>query len=149
MDLINRRNAIKRAVSLSNAVAKINVGGVEYTVAEAIAMKHGGMDNFEYLLERITTQYGQATTACRIGNDGIVENATRALKEISGNGEFNADEARKFIDDFVKNQQLEVISGIDCVAIMEELEEKISTFESKVDSALSISNATTIISFEY
>lgn len=38
-DLIKRRDAIKRAVVLSNAVTKVTVGGKEYTVAEAIEMK--------------------------------------------------------------------------------------------------------------
>lgn len=32
-DLISRRKAIKRAVVLSNAVTKVTVAGVEYTVA--------------------------------------------------------------------------------------------------------------------
>ena len=44
-DLINRRNAIKRAVVLSNATTKIKVGNDEYTVAEAIEMKNHGMEN--------------------------------------------------------------------------------------------------------
>ena len=43
-DLIARRNAIKRTVVASNAVTKVKVGDVEYTVAEAIEMKNHGME---------------------------------------------------------------------------------------------------------
>lgn len=42
-DLIARRDAIKRAVTLSNATVKVTIGGKEYTVAEAIEMKNHGM----------------------------------------------------------------------------------------------------------
>ena len=35
-DLINRRNALKRAVVMSNATTKVTIGDREYTVAEAI-----------------------------------------------------------------------------------------------------------------
>ena len=38
MTLINRRNAIKRAVTRSNAETMVNINGKEYTVAEAIDM---------------------------------------------------------------------------------------------------------------
>ena len=37
-DLIARRDAIKRAVTLSNATVKVTIGGKEYTVAEAIEL---------------------------------------------------------------------------------------------------------------
>lgn len=47
-DLIKRRDAIKRAVVLSNAVTKVTVGGKEYTVAEAIEMKNRGVGCVEY-----------------------------------------------------------------------------------------------------
>ena len=47
-DLIKRRDAIKRAVVLSNAVTKVTVGGKEYTVAEAIEMKNHGIQTVSY-----------------------------------------------------------------------------------------------------
>lgn len=38
-DLINRRNAIKQAVSNSNSQTTVQIAGKTYTVASAIAMK--------------------------------------------------------------------------------------------------------------
>ena len=55
-DLINRRNAIKRAVVLSNATTKIKVGNEEYTVAEAIEMKNHGMEFKTHYLRTIANQ---------------------------------------------------------------------------------------------
>lgn len=52
-DLIKRREAIKRAVVLSNAVTKVTVADKEYTVAEAIEMKNHGMDFKKLLKEKI------------------------------------------------------------------------------------------------
>ena len=39
-DLMARRDAMKRAVVLSNATTKVKIGGVNYTVAEAIEIKN-------------------------------------------------------------------------------------------------------------
>lgn len=148
-DLIKRRNALKRAVVLSNATTKVEVGGTTYTVAEAIDMKNNGMDNYEKLLAEISMQYNHAVSSCRIANEKLVENATHSLQQIQGSGEMKADEASKFIEEFTHTQRLDIVSGINCPEIMAELEEKIATFEAKIDSALSVSNAITTIEFEY
>lgn len=148
-DLIKRRNALKRAVVLSNATTKVEVGGTTYTVAEAIDMKNNGMDNYEELLAEISTQYNHAVSTCKIANENLVENATHNLQQIQGGGEMKADEASKFIEEFTRSQQLDIVSGINCPEIMAELEDKIAIFEAKIDSALSVSNAITTIEFEY
>lgn len=52
-DLIARRDAIKRAVVLSNATTKVTVGGKEYTIAEAIEMKNHGIPTQQTLLNKL------------------------------------------------------------------------------------------------
>lgn len=149
-DLINRRNALKRAVVLSNAKTEVEVGGVTYTVAEAIDMKNHGMGHLRELLAEITGEYNSVATECRMANDRLVDRATQSLEQLSGGeNKFDAAEAQKFIDEFTKAQRLEVISGIDCPKVMAELEDKITTFNTKIDAALSTSNAITSIEFEY
>ena len=59
-DLINRRKAIKRAVVLSNAVTKVSVANVEYTVAEAIEMKNHGVDFDNLLMNTMQKHYNMA-----------------------------------------------------------------------------------------
>ena len=60
IDLIKRRNAIKRAVVLSNATTKLSVNGEEYTRAEAIEMKNHGVEFDEMMLEALKKQYNKA-----------------------------------------------------------------------------------------
>ena len=55
VDLIARREAIKRAVVLSNAMTKVTVGGIEYTVAEAIEMKNHGLDGKRKLRDSLSS----------------------------------------------------------------------------------------------
>ena len=149
-DLINRRNALKRAVVLSNAKTTVEVGGVTYTVAEAIDMKNHGMGHLRQLLTEITEEYNYVATECRVENDDLVNRATKSLQQLSGGeNKFEAAEAQKFIDEFTKSQRLEVISGIDCLKIMAEIEAEVVAFSTKIDAALSTSNAVTTIDFEY
>ena len=52
-DLIARRDAITRAVTLSNATTKVTIGGQEYTIAEAIEMKNHGIPMQQKLLDKL------------------------------------------------------------------------------------------------
>ena len=55
-DLIKRRNAIKRAVSISNAKTEVIISGVTYTVAEAIEMNNSGIQYQEQLMNELTAE---------------------------------------------------------------------------------------------
>lgn len=68
MDLINRRNAIKAAVSKSNAVTEISVNNKTYTVAEAISLKQHGMEYLDYLRSHIQAQYSNETSQITSAN---------------------------------------------------------------------------------
>lgn len=68
-DLIKRREAIKRAVVLSNAVTKVTVADKEYTVAEAIEMKNHGMDFKKLLKQKIKKQYDAAMARVKYENE--------------------------------------------------------------------------------
>lgn len=149
-DLIKRRNALKRAVVLSNATTSVEVGGVEYTVAEAIDMKNHGMTKLNELLSMLTLEYNNAINTCKIENENLISRATHSLQQLSGGDtSLGAEDIQKYIDDFVKNQRMEVATGIDCQKVIAELENEVSTFNTKIDSALSVSNAITTIEFEY
>ena len=56
-DLIKRRNAIKRAIVLSNAVTKVKINDIEYTVAEAIEMKNHGVEFDVMMYDALQKQY--------------------------------------------------------------------------------------------
>lgn len=151
-DLIARRNAIKRAVVLSNAITKVVVGGVEYTVAEAIEMKNHGMDYLRALLSKLTSDYMAAQReANRNNGDALEQRADDYIRTMYGNTDMKnaAEEAKKMRADFIAAQTLELIDPIKSKDEVERLEKTINDFTVDVDAALSVSNATTEIEFSY
>lgn len=154
-DLINRRNAIKRAVVQSNAVAKVNINGVEYTVAEAIDMKNHGMDGRRELLRQMIQHLTAAEMAIeRYNGDELQNRADAYIKNLYGNqtdlskltGEMRSDREK-----FIAQQTSEIVTpmGMDLRKTIKEFEDEINSFMVEVDAALSVSNATTTIEIEY
>ena len=151
-DLINRRNAIKRAVVLSNATTKVTVNDREYTIAEAIEMKNHGIELQELLLEKMRNDYANAKTNLEKCNGSELEK--RAENHIQGlygtkDVKVASEEITAAKNAFIKSQTYDLIDPIDIAKKIEKLEEEISSFESEIDSILSTSNAITTIEIEY
>ncbi len=151
-DLIRRREAIKRAVVLSNATTKVTIGGKEYTVAEAIEMKNHGVELKQMLLEEMRKAYAKAkTTADRANGDELEHRADEYVKSLYGNTDMKSasEEVKKVRADFIAAQTVELVDPLKIAEKIEALEKEISDFLVDVDSALSVSNATTEVSVEY
>ena len=149
--LINRRNAMKRAVVLSNAITKVNIGGVEYTVAEAIEMNNHGMENLVELRNCLKEQYSSVKRMVESENgDKLVKacenyiQATFGTKEKVNNPDIET--AQKV---YMANNTYDIVTGFDIEKIIKELTDRIDAFKAEVDSALSVSNALTVIEFDY
>lgn len=151
-DLINRRNAIKRAVVLSNAVTKVTIDGVEYTVAEAIEMKNHGIEWHRCLLTKLQTQYKKAQAEILKQNgDDLEKRAEQYVIGIYGSkeGKVNTDDFEKTKKAFLESQSYELVDPIKILDKINALEEKIAAFTADVDAILSVSNAITEIEVEY
>lgn len=150
-DLIKRYNAIKRAVTLSNAVTKVKINDAEYTVAEAIYMNNRGVEFDEMLLEELRNQYRKAQTKITKNNEGLQEKAESYVIGIYGSkeGKVNTDDFEKAQKDFMAAHEYELVDPINILEKIENLEEKISAFKAEVDAVLSESNAITTIEIEY
>lgn len=151
-DLINRRNAIKRAVVLSNATTKVKINDVEYTVAEAIEMKNHGVEFDEHMLKELQTQYNRAQAEILRQNGKELEE--RAEKYVIGafgskEGKVNSDEYEKARMQFIKANTYELVDPIGILDKINALEEKINVFKAEVDAVLSVSNAITEIEISY
>lgn len=152
-DLIERRNALKRAVVSSNAVTKVTVGGTEYTVAEAIEMKNHGMEFYKMLRDELARQYTKAQTAIMVNSGkNLEERAEKYIVSIlSSKNDAKID--TKLIDElrakYIENNTYDMLDPNNVRSGVEALNEMIENFESDIDSALSVSNAVTIIEFEY
>lgn len=151
-DLIKRREAIKRAVVLSNATTKVVVNGKEYTVAEAIEMKNHGISELQTLMSVMATQYNEATRkADRENSDLLDRRADEFIRSTYGATDLKnmGEEIRQKRNEFIAEQTVELVDPIGVKAQVEELEKYISGFLVEVDSVLSTSNATTEIEVNY
>lgn len=151
-DLTKRRNAIKRAVVLSNAVTKVTVAGEEYTVAEAIEMKNHGLDYDRSLLQDMKRNHANCVLEINAKNGSDLERRLEAyITSLYGDKETKTDleKVKKAEAEFIKQNTYELIDPLGIQKKIEELEERISSFMSDVDSALSSSNAITEIEVSY
>lgn len=151
-NLINRRKAIKRAVALSNAVTKVKIADVDYTIAEAIEMKNHGVEFDKALMETMQDNYETAQSIIKLENGkDLQERADKYVSAIYGGreGKTNTTDIEKIKSDFLKANQYELIDPLHILDKIAKLEENINNFMAEVDSALSVSNALTEIIVEY
>lgn len=150
-DLIKRREAIKRAVVLSNAVTKVTVADKEYTVAEAIEMKNYGMDFKKLLKQKIKKQYDAAMAQIITENGKLEDKAENYVVGLYGSkeGKTSTEEFTKTREAYIEAQTMELVDPIGVLKEMEDLETEIAEFTAEVDAALSVSNSLTEIEITY
>lgn len=150
-DLIRRREAIKRAVVLSNAKTIVKIGGKEYTVAEAIEMNNHGIDLKLQLKNAMKKQYDSAMTAIISKNSVVDDKATEYVVGLFGQKESKTanEEYEKARKSYIEANTMELIDPVNILEKIETLEVEIADFTTEVDSALSVSNALTEITVEY
>lgn len=151
-DLIARRAAIKRAVVLSNAVTKVTIAGVEYTVAEAIEMKNHGIELKKELVGRLRMCYLDAKINAQTANSDVLERrADEYIKSLYGSTDMKnaSEDVKRTREDFITAQTTELVDPIGASKEIEKLDAEISAFMVEVDSALSVSNAMTEIEVSY
>lgn len=152
VSLIMRRNAMKRALVLSNAKTIVTINGVEYTVAEAIEMKNHGVTYDVMFCNRLKLQYGTAQNTISAKNgDELERKAEKYVVEMYGSNEDakkgeNASLAKK---EYIEQNSYDFIDEIKIVDRIKEIEEYVDAFMVEVDSVLSVSNALTEIEFSY
>lgn len=149
--LINRRNAMKRAVVLSNAITKVEIGGVEYTVAEAIEMNNHGMENLVGLRNCLREQYSSVKRMVESENgDKLVKACENYIQATFGTKEkINNPDIEMAQKVYMTNNTYDIVTGLDIEEVIKELTDRIDAFKAEVDSALSVSNALTVIEFDY
>lgn len=156
VDLINRRNAMKRAVVLSNAKTMVTINGVEYSVAEAIDMKTHGMDHKADLLRIMAYCNSDAMNEMKRNDDEALEKRAEqyilsliAAQPKDGKSSVDSDEMQNLRKSYIANNRYDLIDPLNVVKVMAELDEEINKFNAEVDATLSVSNALTTIEFEY
>lgn len=154
--LMARRDAMKRAVVLSNATTKVKVGDTEYTVAEAIEMKNHGVEYKKNLRLRIVNEWNAARIELERNSGEALEKRAEqyvlsviAAQPKDSKMSVDSDAMKTLRKDYIENNTYDMIDPLGVVKMMEELMDEINEFETEVDAALSVSNAITVIEFEY
>lgn len=150
-DLIARRNAMKRAVVLSNAKTEVDIGGKRYTVAEAIDMKNHGMEMLSNLLSKMRSDYLKAQSTADRENTSLESRADEHVKNMYSGCDIKnpSEEMKKTRADFLASQVVELVDPLKVKEKIDALTAEIDAFMVEVDAALSVSNAVTTIEFSY
>lgn len=151
-DLIKRRTAIKKAVVRSNANTEVTIGNEVMTVAEAIEFKNIGIEYYERILYKMSMRYTEAQSLINTANSKLQSQAEDYVVRLFGNKEKDGTDSstiEKIKKDYVEVNTVDLIDPLNIKKEIEKLNDKIDAFKSKVDSALSVSNATTIIEISY
>lgn len=150
-NLIDRRNAMKRAVVLSNAITKVEIGGIEYTVAEAIEMNNHGMENLVDFRDFLRDQYSTVKRMVESENgDKLVKACENYIQATFGTKEkINNPDIEIAQKAYMTNNTYDIVTGFDIEKVIKDLTDKIDMFKAEVDSVLSVSNALTVIEFNY
>ena len=151
-DLIKRRTAIKRAVVLSNATTKVTINDMEMTVAEAIEYKNSGIEYKFNLLDSLTANYNASISMIKSSNgENLEERANDYIQKLYGNKDGSIDNAviESAKKNYIESNTLDLVDPIGAEKVISELNDEIDSFTSKVDAALSISNAITTIEISY
>lgn len=150
--LINRNNAIKKAVTKANAETYVKIGDEQMTIAEAIYMKQTGIELMRQLLVTMTSQYTKAkATIERSNGDALTQNCEAYIVKLFGAGDNKSVSADIEVAKakYIEENTVDLIEGVDTAKAIEALKNKIDTFEANVDAAITVANATTIIEINY
>lgn len=147
VDLIKRNNEIKKALSLSNAATKVTVGGKEMSVAEAIYMMQHGINAKKQLLLSMARALRDSRTRIEMENGSrLDERVQKYIESVYGNKDkITAEELDKASKDFKARNEFKLVDPLGIVEKIAALTKEIDEFQSAVDSAIQISNATTYI----
>ena len=154
-DMITRRNKIKQLISLSNAQNEVTIKSYwgadkKMTVAAAIELQRYGMNYYDTLISNMKRNYKIAYSDYTNKNEQVDEEANDFVARSFANKDKQesskvVDEARKL---YVQDHKIELRDPIGILKKIEELEKKSEELKAELDSALSVSNATVIITID-
>ncbi len=151
IDLIKNRNTLKSAIVYSNAITMIKVADKEMTRAEAIERKKS-ICYEKVLLKEMKQQYALAVDTVNKENkkvDEKVDNLILTLVGKDSDKKLSPADQEAIEKPYRETNEFEIIDPINLLEKIEKLESEIDKFESNVDSALVLSNATTFIELDF
>lgn len=150
MTLIARRNAMRRALMLSNACTKVYINDREYTVADAIEMKHHGLQMLVMLRDEMVSQWKRQNDTVETENgEKLTAKVDAYIAQSYGSKDVRTADASQARADYIQEQSYDLLDPLDLKQRIEKLTDEIDKFRADVDAVLSASNATTMVAFGY
>jgi hypothetical protein len=144
-DLMERRNKIKCAIVQSNAVTKVTVGNVEYTVAEAIERKNTIQQEEAFVLA-LRAQLNTSNAAVEKHNLNANAQLNTLLGQmVSKEAAVPQESVNALSESFREQNFASLVDPLGADKLIEDLQNTISEFKMNVDFSLSEINAVTKI----
>lgn len=146
MDLVKRRDSIKRAIVLSNASTRVKIANWEGTVAEAIEHKKS-IQYKQTLLNVMKNELMNAKAEYETQKNTVDTRLERLLQsELGKDVKTNPETITALSMSFRNNNKVELVDPLDLGTKISALESEIDNFETNVDWVLSETNGRTLIS---
>jgi hypothetical protein len=146
MDLVKRRDTIKRAIVISNATTPVNIGTKwSGTVAEAIehkaslTYKKSLLDKIKRCMSTVDSEYASASEALERRLDSLLSS------ELGKDVKTNPETITALRQSFLETNKVEIVDPLDLHKMAKELGDEIDAFETNVDWVLSEANGKTLI----
>lgn len=144
-DLIKNRDSIKAGIVHSNATTKVKIGSDELTVASAIERKHS-IEYRKTLLSRLKGTSRSINQQFEKAEQTLASKASDILNNSNvGEGDVAENYKKAQLDLITEVYKPKLHDPLDVKTAIEKLDNEITEFETNVDYALSVSNATTYI----
>ena len=145
IDLVKRRDAIKRAVVTSNATTRVKVADWEGTVAEAIEYKTSILYK-RRLLDILRMQLLTAKDQFQEQQEAVDARLEKLLhSELGKDVKTSPETITALTNTFRENNKVELVDPLDLAVRTQALEDEIESFETNVDWVLSETNGKTLI----
>lgn len=144
LDLMARRDLIKKLIDESNATTEIKLNDVSMTVLEAINKKHS-IEFKKNLLVILEKQYKMELAKCENSNDLMESNLDNQITAMLGSDNKKNDGIEVFSKTYREQNGYELINPLNLQNKIELLREEIDEFENNIDFLLSESNSITKI----
>lgn len=146
MDLVKRRDSIKRAIVLSNASTRVKIANWEGTVAEAIEHKKS-IQYKQTLLNVMKNELMNAKAEYETQKNTVDTRLERLLQsELGKDVKTNPETITALSMSFRNNNKVELVDPLDLGTKISALESEIDNFETNVDWVLSETNGRTLLS---
>jgi len=145
-DLMRRYNSLKSAIVVSNATTKVTIGGVEYTVADAVERKRS-IDMEHMLLSTMKSQYTATKNEYERHQQAEQQRVDRLLTtELAKDAKTNVEVVQQLTATFLAQNKAVILDPLSIADKIAEMTRSIEDFETQVDYCLSESNGRTLVS---